>query len=90
MGRGRGHLIDTCLCYNLQNLLFYFEAEGGVRPSGVIFLEGCYCERLILKEKHVSSSQVLCQVLQPLHVIHSCVKALDDVIQKTHVGRNFP
>ncbi|CAG7820759.1 unnamed protein product, partial [Allacma fusca] len=34
------------------NLLFYFEAEGGIRPSGVIFLEGCYCERLILKEKH--------------------------------------
>ncbi|XP_035709519.1 ras-specific guanine nucleotide-releasing factor 2-like isoform X3 [Folsomia candida] len=34
-----------------QNLMFYFEAENGVRPSGVIMLEGCYCERLILKDK---------------------------------------
>jgi hypothetical protein len=30
-----------------QNLLFYAENEEANRPSGVIFLEGCYCERLI-------------------------------------------
>ncbi|KAL0271645.1 UNVERIFIED_CONTAM: hypothetical protein PYX00_008672 [Menopon gallinae] len=30
-----------------QNLLFYYESEHGSRPSGVILLEGCYCERLI-------------------------------------------
>ena len=41
--------------WRLQNLLFYFEAEAVMRPSGVILLEGCYCERLILKDKNVSS-----------------------------------
>ncbi|KAF2363510.1 Dbl (DH) domain [Trinorchestia longiramus] len=30
-----------------QNLLFYAENEKSVKPSGVILLEGCYCERLI-------------------------------------------
>ncbi|XP_042899725.1 ras-specific guanine nucleotide-releasing factor 2-like isoform X2 [Parasteatoda tepidariorum] len=30
-----------------QNLLFYYENETSTRPSGAIFLEGCYCERLI-------------------------------------------
>ena len=32
---------------SLQNLLFYAENEKSVKPSGVILLEGCYCERLI-------------------------------------------
>lgn len=31
----------------LQNLLFYYESETSSRPSGIIFLEGCYCERLV-------------------------------------------
>ncbi|XP_032666543.1 ras-specific guanine nucleotide-releasing factor 2-like isoform X3 [Odontomachus brunneus] len=30
-----------------QNLLFYYENEACSRPSGVILLEGCYCDRLI-------------------------------------------
>ncbi|ROT80063.1 putative ras-specific guanine nucleotide-releasing factor 1-like [Penaeus vannamei] len=30
-----------------MNLLFYSEGESSVKPSGVIMLEGCYCERLI-------------------------------------------
>ncbi|XP_015118324.1 ras-specific guanine nucleotide-releasing factor 1 [Diachasma alloeum] len=30
-----------------QNLLFYYESETFSRPSGVILLEGCYCDRLI-------------------------------------------
>ncbi|KAK4297322.1 hypothetical protein Pmani_030247, partial [Petrolisthes manimaculis] len=29
------------------NLLFYSDGEASVKPSGVIMLEGCYCERLI-------------------------------------------
>ncbi|XP_022672231.1 ras-specific guanine nucleotide-releasing factor 2-like isoform X2 [Varroa destructor] len=29
-----------------QNLLFYYESEQCARPSGLIFLEGSYCERL--------------------------------------------
>ena len=28
-------------------MLFYYENEHSVRPIGVIFLEGCYCERLL-------------------------------------------
>ncbi|XP_044256640.1 ras-specific guanine nucleotide-releasing factor 2-like isoform X2 [Tribolium madens] len=30
-----------------QNLLFYYDSENCHRPSGVLLLEGCYCERLI-------------------------------------------
>ncbi|XP_060829165.1 ras-specific guanine nucleotide-releasing factor 2-like isoform X5 [Bombus pascuorum] len=30
-----------------QNLLFYYENESCSRPSGVVLLEGCYCDRLI-------------------------------------------
>ncbi|CAL1689074.1 unnamed protein product [Lasius platythorax] len=30
-----------------QNLLFYYESENCSRPSGVVLLEGCYCDRLI-------------------------------------------
>ncbi|XP_033228809.1 ras-specific guanine nucleotide-releasing factor 2-like [Belonocnema kinseyi] len=30
-----------------QNLLFYYENETSSRPSGIIFLEGCYCDRFI-------------------------------------------
>ncbi|XP_025156495.1 ras-specific guanine nucleotide-releasing factor 2 isoform X2 [Harpegnathos saltator] len=30
-----------------QNMLFYYENENCSRPSGVILLEGCYCDRLI-------------------------------------------
>lgn len=33
--------------YYFQNLLFYYDNEASTRPSGLIFLEGCYCERLI-------------------------------------------
>lgn len=33
--------------FNFQNLLFYYDNEASTRPSGLIFLEGCYCERLI-------------------------------------------
>ncbi|KAJ8918692.1 hypothetical protein NQ315_015012 [Exocentrus adspersus] len=30
-----------------QNLLFYYDSENSHRPSGIVLLEGCYCERLI-------------------------------------------
>ncbi|XP_034943189.1 ras-specific guanine nucleotide-releasing factor 2-like [Chelonus insularis] len=30
-----------------QNLLFYYENESYTRPSGIVLLEGCYCDRLI-------------------------------------------
>ncbi|XP_056645864.1 ras-specific guanine nucleotide-releasing factor 2-like [Diorhabda sublineata] len=30
-----------------QNLLFYYDSEHCHRPSGILILEGCYCERLI-------------------------------------------
>lgn len=33
--------------YFIKNLLFYYESETSTRPSGIIFLEGCYCERLV-------------------------------------------
>ena len=40
---------NTCflLLYIFKNLLFYYESETSTRPSGIIFLEGCYCERLV-------------------------------------------
>ena len=38
--------------YNLwftffQNLLFYYDSEQSLKPIGVIFLEGCFCERVM-------------------------------------------
>ena len=30
-----------------QNLLFYYDHDTSNRPTGVIFLEGCYCERIL-------------------------------------------
>ncbi|XP_013403416.1 ras-specific guanine nucleotide-releasing factor 1 [Lingula anatina] len=30
-----------------QNLLFYYENDSTTRPSGIAFLEGCYCERIL-------------------------------------------
>lgn len=39
-----------------QNLLFYYENEASTRPSGAIFLEGCYCERLIQPGSRNASS----------------------------------
>lgn len=39
----------------LQNLLFYYEHESSSKPSGVIFLEGCYCERLIAPQMCLGS-----------------------------------
>ena len=31
----------------LQNLLFYYDSEHSSKPIGVIFLEGCFCERVL-------------------------------------------
>ena len=31
-----------------QNMLFYYENDSAVRPSGICLLEGCYCERVVL------------------------------------------
>lgn len=33
------------ICY-YQNLLFYYESENNTRPTGILLLEGSYCERL--------------------------------------------
>lgn len=45
-----------------QNMLFYYEAENSPKPSGVVCLEGCYCERLITagqnKAKDMPEGQV--------------------------------
>ena len=30
-----------------QNLLFYYDGEHSAKPTGVIFLEGCFCERVL-------------------------------------------
>ncbi|XP_060537024.1 ras-specific guanine nucleotide-releasing factor 2-like [Cylas formicarius] len=39
-----------------QNMLFYYDTEHCHRPSGILLLEGCYCERLITPES-VSKSK---------------------------------
>ena len=31
----------------LQNLLLYYDSENSGKPIGVIFLEGCFCERVL-------------------------------------------
>lgn len=42
----------------LQNLLFYYESENCSRPSGVVMLEGCYCDRLITAKGKEPDKQV--------------------------------
>ncbi|KAJ8669556.1 hypothetical protein QAD02_000815, partial [Eretmocerus hayati] len=41
-----------------QNILFYYENEGSTRPSGVIMLEGCYCDRLITAKGKDADKQI--------------------------------
>lgn len=42
----------------LQNLLFYYESDNCSRPSGVVLLEGCYCDRLITAKGKEPDKQV--------------------------------
>lgn len=39
-----------------QNLLFYYENENSNKPSGVIFLEGSYCDKVVNATATSSSS----------------------------------
>lgn len=39
-----------------QNLLFYFENDTTVKPSGIIFLEGSYCDKMVSTASSGSSS----------------------------------
>uniref|UniRef100_A0A336LMH0 CSON014623 protein n=1 Tax=Culicoides sonorensis TaxID=179676 RepID=A0A336LMH0_CULSO len=39
-----------------QNLLFYYDSETSTRPLGLIFLEGCYCERLVSAPSYLTST----------------------------------
>ena len=74
-----------------QNLLFYFENIQASRPLGVLFLEGSYCERVILssprhstKDKDiVPDNQVLSE---PSTIVHA---PLEDV-EKTSEGLMMP
>ncbi|GLV41336.1 Inositol phosphatase interacting protein [Carabus blaptoides fortunei] len=43
-----------------QNMLFYYDSEGCHRPSGIILLEGCYCERLITAASSGSRNSAAC------------------------------
>lgn len=47
-----------------QNLLFYFENDNCGRPSGVIFLEGSYCDKIVQPStgKNSSNNQVSCSL----------------------------
>ncbi|KAG8278176.1 hypothetical protein J6590_027435 [Homalodisca vitripennis] len=49
--------------YSDANLLFYYDSESCNRPSGVLLLEGCYCERLIAsgtgsKNKDIADNKI--------------------------------
>lgn len=46
------------LFMEMQNLLFYYENENSSKPSGIIFLEGSYCERLTTPPSCVGSPVV--------------------------------
>ncbi|XP_011501193.1 PREDICTED: ras-specific guanine nucleotide-releasing factor 2-like [Ceratosolen solmsi marchali] len=41
-----------------QNILFYYDNDSCSRPSGVILLEGCYCNRLITVKGRDSDKQI--------------------------------
>src|SRR6218665_3595849 len=44
-----------------QNMFFYFENENSTKPSGLIFLEGSYCDKLVQPGtgKHCNTSNNL-------------------------------
>ena len=41
-----------------QNLLFYYESDSTTKPSGVIFLEGSYLEKVTSQQSSRTASQV--------------------------------
>lgn len=41
-----------------QNLLFYFENEHSQKPSGVIFLEGSYCDKMVITTSKTITASV--------------------------------
>lgn len=70
----RGYLFKRTLDSNkwqmrwfilFQNLLFYFENDSATRPSGVIFLEGSYCDKTIQPSsgKSAANTQVSCDYI---------------------------
>lgn len=75
----------------LQNILFYYDSEQSSKPSGVLFLEGCYCERLVSAPSglgtpggtngghgHKHSKEEKLQVRTVLCIIHRQIKSADN------------
>jgi hypothetical protein len=56
-----------------QNLLFYFENETSNRPSGLIFLEGSYCDKIVQPSagKNSTNTQVSYHSLYFISIIYS-------------------
>lgn len=55
-----------------QNLLFYFENENVVRPSGIALLEGCYCERTVTCSSKGKDSDKQVRYYSYLLVLYCC------------------
>lgn len=47
-----------------QNLLFYFENETTTKPSGLIFLEGSYCDKMVTPSTSKSPTNLVGSSLQ--------------------------
>ncbi|KAJ4445751.1 hypothetical protein ANN_12436 [Periplaneta americana] len=73
--------------FTVLNLLFYYDSESCNRPSGVVLLEGCYCERLITagKNKEVADKQVLCSYMN-IYMNMILVKRNAEFVQKYRVN----
>jgi len=56
-----------------QNMLFYFENETSNRPSGLIFLEGSYCDKIVQPSagKNSTNTQVSNHSLYFISIIYS-------------------
>ena len=54
-----------------QNILFYFENESSSRPSGLIFLEGSYCDKVIQPSTGKGSQQTQVSILKVLYKVYT-------------------
>jgi hypothetical protein len=48
-----------------QNLFFYFESEQSIKPIGLIFLEGSYCDKTSSPGTSVKGTSTAGQVIAP-------------------------
>ncbi|KAL2719368.1 ras-specific guanine nucleotide-releasing factor 2-like isoform X1 [Vespula squamosa] len=66
-----------------QNMLFYYENETCSRPSGVVLLEGCYCDRLITAKGKEPDKQICKLVVMNIFVKNTFAIRISTGVKET-------